>query len=479
MVGPHTAATRRRIPGVAPTAFTVAALGLAPLMALAQGPRPAAPPPIAAPAATAATAPTPTIPWLDTVRAAARARPSVKVAQANVEQQVHGVDSARAGYYPRIQAGVSAGQQAGQSRGSRAATLSATQMIYDFGKVSSSVRSAEAGVDRQRALLHKEVDSVIELTAQALLELHRNQALERIADAQMVVLRDIVRITERRSQEGASSRTDPLQARARLEAAEASRTNWRAQQDQWRSRLQALLGGARVAGQAEPAPQDILDIAVARQPARWDELPAAVAARADLDDAQARLDGARAQRYPTVALQADLTRNLNAPTGARKSDRAMYLTLNSTVFQGGQAQAYEAASASALEAAGAQIEATRVELEDRQRSLQLQAASLRDRASALERRSRTMTQTRSLYREQYLSLGTRSALDLLNAEQEIGQAEQDLVNSRHDYWLTQVSYLVAAGLARDVFGVPVDDPSATEAAREPVAQTQQTEGVQP
>ena len=29
MVGPHTAATRRRIPGVAPTAFTVAALGLA------------------------------------------------------------------------------------------------------------------------------------------------------------------------------------------------------------------------------------------------------------------------------------------------------------------------------------------------------------------------------------------------------------------------------------------------------------------
>ena len=442
-----------------PSSALVGALCLAPCLSWAQGAAPAAPAP--GPALASATV-SPTIPWLETVRAAARAKPSVRMAQAAVEQQVHGVDGAKAGYYPQVQAGVTAGSQSGQGGGARRATVSATQMIYDFGKVDASVRSAEAGVARQQALLRKEVDSVIELAAQAQVELHRNQALERIADEQMVVLRDIVRITERRAEAGASSRTDPIQARSRLEAAEAARMNWRAQQDQWRSRLQALLGGTPVAGTAEPAPQALLDQALQRPPAYWNELPAAQAARADRDDAQARLDSAKAQRYPTLALQAELARNLGATGTARKTDRGVYLTLNSSLYQGGQAQAAERAGASALEAAGALLDTTRLEAEDRQRSLQLQAASLRERTTMLERRSRSMGSTRSLYREQYLSLGSRTALDLLNAEQEIGQAEQDLVNSRHDFWLTQVSYMVAAGLAREVLGVAEPQPSGSE-----------------
>lgn len=42
-------------------------------------------------------------------------------------------------------------------------------------------------------------------------------------------------------------------------------------------------------------------------------------------------------------------------------------------------------------------------------------------------------------------------LDLLNAEQEISRAEQDLINARCDLWASSVNYVVLAGLAREAF----------------------------
>ncbi|MCY1540501.1 type I secretion outer membrane protein, TolC family [compost metagenome] len=56
-----------------------------------------------------------------------------------------------------------------------------------------------------------------------------------------------------------------------------------------------------------------------------------------------------------------------------------------------------------------------------------------------------------MYREQYLSLGTRSLLDLLNAEQEIFQAETDEVNAVHDLWLAQVEFISVTGQMRNIF----------------------------
>lgn len=124
--------------------------------------------------------------------------------------------------------------------------------------------------------------------------------------------------------------------------------------------------------------------------------------------------------------------------------------MNSTLYQGGTLSAQENASAKALEAAKATVSSKKRDIIDQQRSYFQSVTGLQNNISLLSERVKTITETRALYREQYLSLGTRSVLDLLNAEQEISLAEQDLINSRCDLWAASMNYLVLASMARDI-----------------------------
>lgn len=73
-------------------------------------------------------------------------------------------------------------------------------------------------------------------------------------------------------------------------------------------------------------------------------------------------------------------------------------------------------------------------------------------------REESMRVTRTLYREQYLQLGTRSLLDLLNAEQEYYGARSDQIDNTHEMLRLGVECLYYAGRLREAFGV-APDPS--------------------
>jgi adhesin transport system outer membrane protein len=73
------------------------------------------------------------------------------------------------------------------------------------------------------------------------------------------------------------------------------------------------------------------------------------------------------------------------------------------------------------------------------------------RRSVLDERTGSIEHTRDLYRQQYLDLGTRSLLDLLNAEQEFHGARVESVNNMLDLQRMQVDCLAAAGGLRRAF----------------------------
>lgn len=58
-----------------------------------------------------------------------------------------------------------------------------------------------------------------------------------------------------------------------------------------------------------------------------------------------------------------------------------------------------------------------------------------------------------LYGRQYLDLGTRPLLDLLNAEQEIYQSRFDLAGTRSDLLRLDVDCLYNTGGLRSAFGL--------------------------
>ena len=71
----------------------------------------------------------------------------------------------------------------------------------------------------------------------------------------------------------------------------------------------------------------------------------------------------------------------------------------------------------------------------------------------LAARQGDMVETGKLYRLQYLDMGTRTLVDLLNAEQELQQARFDSVNTMHDLRRLQLDCLYYSGRSRDAFAL--------------------------
>lgn len=398
--------------------------------------------------------------WPEAVRIAVSRYPSIAAARATVAQQASLVDAARAGYRPRVQAEVTSGEQ-GEFGAGQVATVGVSQMLYDFGKTGSAVARERAAEQRERASLLLTTDEVVEDTVHALVEVHRYQALLQTIRAQLAALGRVYEITRDRAQAGATSRSDPVQARARVEAVQARAIGFESQLEQWRSRLQTYVGDPALRPVAA-VPEELLQ----RRPshADVDRLPAVQVARARVDEASAALRNARAQRYPTVSIEANANRRLGQAGDryeqiyGRSTYSTAFIAVRSDLYQGGGATAQVRASANALEAAQAQLEAERLLAADDVRYQREQVEGLRRRIAMLEARVASITETRTLYWDQYLSLGTRNALDLLNAEQEIGQSMEELDNARHDLWRAQFGHLLATGEARAALGLPVPDP---------------------
>lgn len=127
---------------------------------------------------------------LDLMRAiqlAVEWHPAIAEAIGQLYQQNENVNIARSGYYPQVSGGFNSGYDSGLSGNgqSRAFSLSASQMLYDFGKVSSSVDSALARVSGSQAAILLSIDQVARDTSFAMIELQRSQRLVTVAREQI------------------------------------------------------------------------------------------------------------------------------------------------------------------------------------------------------------------------------------------------------------------------------------------------------
>ena len=68
----------------------------------------------------------------------------------------------------------------------------------------------------------------------------------------------------------------------------------------------------------------------------------------------------------------------------------------------------------------------------------------------LAQRRETTVRTKELYQEQY-KLGTRTVVDLLNAEQAIHSAAQEFESARYDIYSAIVQYIQVTGRTRDIY----------------------------
>jgi len=385
------------------------------------------------------------------VREAVAWHPAVTEAVGRLNERDAEITVARAGYYPQIRAGLgSSYDNAVSSRWRPRTELSANQMIYDFGKVSSAVEAARAGTRIGRAQLLLAIDGLVRDTGFAVIEVQRGAALLDVARDQLASVQSISELVRHRFERGATTRSDALQAEARVEAAQATIAEITAAQRLWASNLAHLLG--RSAGNVSPGSPDWLARACRAGEPDWDAVPAMMEAEAEREEALAQLKRSRAEGMPTVSLGGGYGADIQSPFSGRDAYN-FGINLSSGIFQGGAVRARARAASHALGAAEAAMSSTRLEVSRRLAEGQEQVGSLNDLIATLASRREKMAETGKLYRLQYLDMGTRTLVDLLNAEQELHQIRFDAVNATHDLRRLEVDCLYSAGALRDSFGL--------------------------
>ena len=397
------------------------------------------------------------LPMARAVQLAVQQHPSITDAVATLAQQTAGVDYAKAGYYPQIRAGMGTGTSNSSSTGggNLLASLSASQMLYDFGKVDSQVGRSQALVRRQQATVIKQIDVISRSTAEAVLMVHRFQALTDTAQTQVDAVEKVLELAELRANAGLSTKADPIQARARVQGARANLGQMSSELAQWRQKLRTFVGevGARTVSVLPGLQDDTLWMSGTPD---FQMLPEVLIVQAERQAAKAQLVNTRASKWPTITLDATgnkAVKGINPNTYERHGMyHSLQVNLSVPLYQGGAADAQISAAAAEEAATRERIETALLQAGDQSRAWKELALGGQARLADVEHRKQSILSVRDLYREQY-QLGTRSILDLLNAEQEIHQADADAQGLTHDLWQYRLEYLAATGRLREFFGL--------------------------
>ncbi|MEG3173080.1 TolC family protein [Sphingomonas sp. ZB1N12] len=378
--------------------------------------------------------------------------PSITEAAGVLSARGEEINAARAGYLPTVSTGLGSGYDSRVSGTWRPRPqIGASQMLYDFGKVSSDVAAARAGTRGGRAELLLAVDTLIRESAYAVIELQRATALHAVALDQASRIEQISALVGQRSKMGAATQSDALQAEARVEAASATLTQIEASKRRWTSNLAYLLNRDTPPAAVAPDVPDWLMRSCSRPMPEWNTVPSVMVADALVDRADAAVRRSRADRYPTVSLGGDASSDIASPFGQR-SIYNFGLRVSSNVFSGGITKARLRGAGYERDAAEASARRARLDTSQGMAEAQQQIDSLTRVIDTLVSRQGNMRETNRLYRIQYLEMGTRTLVDLLNAEQELQQVRFEAINTTQDVRRLQVDCLFLSGRMRDAFG---------------------------
>lgn len=403
----------------------------------------------------------------DAVHMALSWHPSIAVAASRIREQDEEIRIARAGYYPQIKSGIDAGyRHDGRGAWRPQINVTASQMLYDFGKVSSSVEAETAASRAARAQLLLSIDELARETANAAIEVQRSQLMKSIAEDQVAGIKAIARLASERTEKDVSTQSDQLQAEARVQAAESELLQINAQHQLWSARLSNLIG--QTPGRVSPSPPEWLVKTCEITEPKWTRVPALMKSEAQQSEALARLEQSAAELMPTLLLEGSAGYDLHDNSGSdheRGWDGPEFmvgLRVSMDLYEGGRNQARRRAASHALSTAEATARQTRLEITTNLAEAQAQVSSLLDLLASLHVRDSMMQQTRDIYNQQYVQLGTRTLLDLLNAEQELHQARFAHANTIHDLRRLNVECMFNAGTTRSLLKIDQEHPERHE-----------------
>ena len=389
----------------------------------------------------------------EAIQFAVSRHPQISQSVSTLASQNANVDIAKAGYYPQLSAGLSTGDMTSGERGKQLVNLSASQMLFDFGKVKSSVDTEQARLFVSQAQVLSTIDDISLQVANAIVNIKRYEVIRKLAQDQVQGIAKIREITELRARAGISSQADPVQAQSYLEQARSNLILQETQLAVFKQRLNNLMG-FDVSNYEWDIPETLIAASNLYSEIKYNEIPRMMVARAEVEVAESSKKGTQLSRYPTINVKGNLSQAVNGVNPNNNKDDGTYssimLEASSNIFQGGAISSRTRAATYAEEAAKAKVNTVYLDTSNEIRTAQDQIENKQRQMKVLVDQQTIAVRTRELYQEQY-KLGTRSALDLLNAEQMIHTSRQQLETARYDIYENLVRYISSAGKSRDVY----------------------------
>jgi len=380
------------------------------------------------------------------------------------------VDESRAGWLPHIQLRGSAGAQqvdtalaaemggASMTRSLNPQTLSLSveQSLYDGGKTAASVRRANNAVEAAQAQLHQAEQTLYLEAATAYLDVLTQQTLLGLEQDNVAMLSRQLEATRLREAAGELTPTDIYQAEARLAQARARQR-----------RAEATLASARAAyrrhigSEAEglTPPPSLTGLPASLDEARRlaeGENPQLTQARYALDASRNDVEATRALGRPSLTLSGALLHSTEESIFSDRTDtQQIMLSASVPIYAGGADTARTRQAQQQLLQQQAQLQAARDRIE-----LEV--------TSAWETWQAAKSELEALHEQQHASeaalagvsaeqqAGSRSVLDVLNAQQELLNAQLGVAGAQRALQVAGFRLLAATGgLTSAALGVAV------------------------
>jgi TolC family type I secretion outer membrane protein len=380
--------------------------------------------------------------------------PSLLGARAQLRATDETVAQALSGWRPTVRLNADAGKrlvdQRGQARSEwrtpRGASLTIGQNLFNGFGTQAVVQQSEFAVQADRARLVATEQSVLLDAVTAYMDVLRDQAVLDLNVNNERVLRRQLEATQDRFEVGEVTRTDVAQAESRVSRASADRIRAEGDLVNSRARYRAVVGDApgtlqrpQPVGGGLPVNEDEAH-ALAR-----DRAPAVHVARFEEQAAQERVNVVSSDLWPSVDLQGSLSRSDEATSRTSRTESAAIIaTMSVPLYEAG---AVSARVREAKEVVGQRRQeldrAVRLAIEDATRAWEtLLTARAQIKAFTEEVRAAEIALEGV---QQEAAVGSRTTLDVLDAEQELLDARVNLVRAERDELVASFALRAAIG----------------------------------
>lgn len=384
-----------------------------------------------------------------------RYNPQIDAERARLRATDEGVARAMSSFRPDFTAQVDVGVQRqntvpsspadGRSR-PRGYQLNFVQPLFTGFQATNAVNEAEANVRAGQQTLRNVEQTVLQAVVTAYMDVVRDTALLRLRENNLDFLSKELRATQDRFEVGEVTRTDVAQARARRSAAVSDISLAKANLKSSRARFERLVGRPPGRLHAPPLPRHVLPkslreaVEIALQ-----QNPAVVAALYQEQSAKYAVDRITGELSPTVQLEATYQKRRDpSPLTESSETGAVTARMQIPFYRGGDTHARVRQAKHTHVSRIQEIEQARTEAREQATSawslFQASQAQLQSDQAQVDAQQIALQGVQEEER-----VGQRTLLDVLDAQQELLNAQVTLTSTRRDIIVNAYAVLSAIG----------------------------------